>query len=110
MSNHQNSDKTSIILHLLVLQLRDKVEGGSTPILQKPQLLKFYRLYVRVYREKKSCNFSNFSSNFYEILHNYSKDIIKIHDNCICIFGSKIGFLNKNSFIFETTGLLQKQE
>ena len=40
--------------------------GGITPILQKSQLLKFDRLFVRVHRGK-SLYLLKFSSNFYEI-------------------------------------------
>ena len=85
VTSHQNSNQTCTISHLLVLQLRDLVEGG------KSQLLKFYRLFVRVYIEEKVTTLKVFFSNFYEILHNYSKD--KKHDNCyFAILGEKCGF------------------
>ena len=42
-----------------------------------------------------------FSSNFYEILHNYSKDIIKTHDYCFffVILGENVVFEQKQFYL-----------
>ena len=55
--------------------------GGVNPQRCKSnnlQFLKFYWLFIRVYRGKK-LSLLKFSSNFYQFSYNDSKDIIRTH-------------------------------
>ena len=73
--------------------------GVTEHPLQKSQLLKFYLLFDRVYRGKK-LKLLKFSSSFYEISHDDSKDIIRTQNyDYFAFLGKKCGFLNKNKFI-----------
>ena len=74
--------------------------GVTEHTLLKSQLLKFYLLFVRVYRGKK-LQLLKFSSNFYEISHDDSKDIIRTHNYGYFAFRAKMLFLDKNNFIFK---------
>ena len=78
-------------------------------LLQKSQLLKFYLLFVRVYRGEK-LKLLKFSSNFYEISHNDSKDFIRTNNYGYFEFlGKNVVFEQKISSSNKTTGLSHKQ-
>ena len=53
--------------------------GVTEHILQKSQLLKFYLLFVKVYRGKR-LKLLKFCINFYEISHDDRKNIIRTHN------------------------------
>ena len=68
---------TCINLLFVLLQSRDCVNVVTWHTLQKSQLLKFYLLFVRIYRGNE-LYLLTISSNAYEISHNDSKIKVKI--------------------------------
>ena len=93
MTADQNSDKTVIILLFFCCYKRGIESMGVTVHpLQKSQLLRFYLLFVRVYRGKM-LKLLKFSSNFYKISHADSKGIITTHYyGYFAFLGKKCGF------------------
>ena len=98
MTADRSSDKTYIVFLFMLQQSMIESMGVTEHPLQKSQLLKFYLLFVRVYRGK-NWNFWRFLEFFMKshmmIVKTLSEHIIMV----ILHWGQKMLFLNKNNFI-----------